>query len=88
MNTIGIFEAKTKFTAICEEVVRTGQGVIVSKRGQPMVMVAPVPSSLQSDRPDILSAWREWTRAHGDGETEFPEVWKLRGPTKKNPLAE
>jgi len=88
MKSVGIFEAKTKFTSICEQVVRTGQAVVVSKRGRPIVLVAPVPSGLQSKRPDILTAWREWTGAKGREETEFPEVWKLRGRTKPNPLTE
>ena len=88
MKTVGIFEAKTKFTSICEQVVRTGQAVVVSKRGRPIVLVAPIPSSLQSKRPDILTAWQEWTEAKGREEKEFPEVWKFRGRTKPNPLTE
>ncbi|MEX1117446.1 MAG: type II toxin-antitoxin system Phd/YefM family antitoxin [Terrimicrobiaceae bacterium] len=88
MKTVGIFEAKTKFTSLCEEVVRTGQAVVVSKRGAPMVLVSPVPSNFGSNRPDILRAWREWTDVRGPEESEFPVVWKLRGRTKNNPLTE
>ena len=88
MKSIGIFEAKTKFTSICEQVVRTGLAVVVSKRGQPMVQVAPLPPDLQNDRIDILTAWQEWTDTHGEEEADFPEVWKQRSRAKKNPLQE
>lgn len=88
MNTVGIFEAKTKFTALCEEVLKTGLPVLVSKRGRPMVLLAPVPAELQTTRPDILTAWQEWKSEEGHAPEDFPEVWKLRSRSKPNPLAE
>jgi antitoxin (DNA-binding transcriptional repressor) of toxin-antitoxin stability system len=88
MRRIGIFEAKTKFTALCEEVVRTGEATMVSKRGKPMVLVTPVPPSLASPREDIVSACRRWERDRGAGEGDFPEVWELRGEPKPDPLSD
>lgn len=88
MNAIGIFEAKTKFTAICEEVARSGRAVVVSKRGKPLVMVTPVPVALQSGRSDILTSWRDWKRTKEAGKEDFPDVSRLRAGTKSNPLAE
>lgn len=87
MNSVGIFEAKTKFTAICEDVARTRQAVVVSKRGKPMIMVAPIPAAVQFERPDILTAWRNWTEGRGAGKSDFPGDWKLRGRAMSNPLA-
>jgi prevent-host-death family protein len=88
MTTVGIFEAKTKFTSLCERVVKSGDVILVSKRGRPMVLLSPVPANYQSKRADILTAWREWSKSAGKMDTDFPEVWKLRGPNKSNPLAE
>ncbi len=88
MEAIGIFDAKTKFTSICEKVVRTGESIVVSKRGKPMVMVTPIPPHLGSERPDILTAWREWNELKGSIKGDFPEVWKSRSGTKPNPLKE
>jgi prevent-host-death family protein len=88
MEQVGIFEAKTKFTSLCEQVVRTGHSVVVSKRGHPMVMLTPVPANLQSDRSDILTAWREWNESDRARGADFPEVWKLRGRGKSSPLLE
>ena len=88
MKMVGIFEAKTKFTALCEEVVRTGLPTLVQKRGQPLVMVSPAPTGLSADRADILSDLKEWDANHGRGHGDFPEVWKMRGGVSGNPLEE
>ena len=42
MKTIGIFEAKTKLTEVCEEVSRTHQPVTVTRRGKPLVRIDPI----------------------------------------------
>ena len=88
MKSIGIFEAKTHFTAVCDEVVRTGVPTVVSKRGKPLVLVVPAPS--QAARPDILAAWRQWEATHPEGsaEPDFPDVVRLRGAPKPDPLTE
>jgi prevent-host-death family protein len=86
MNTVGIFEAKTKFTSLCEDVVKSGLPVMVSKRGRPIVLVTPVPAELQTDRPDILNAWQKWHSHAKNPQDEFPEVWKLRSRAKPSPL--
>ena len=84
MKFVGIFGAKTKFTAICEEVARTGQSTLVSKRGLPMVVVAPVPTAIANHREDILSAWQSWHQhqPQATAAPDFPKVWKMRHPSK------
>ena len=44
MKSIGIFEAKTKLSEICEEVSATGRPVLITRRGKPMVTIATVQS--------------------------------------------
>jgi len=90
MKKIGIFEAKTHFTSVCDEVARTGQPTLVSKRGKPLVLVTPVPPESGSDREDILTAWSRWEESHpaGGDEPDFPDIEQLRSDPKPNPLAE
>lgn len=88
VKTLGIFEAKTRFTALCEEVVRTGRPTLIQKRGRPMVLVTPVPPELSAQRPGILAAWQRWQEAHPRDHGEFPPVWRMRGRISENPLAE
>jgi len=52
MKTVGIFEAKTKLSEICEEVAQSGQSVLVTRRGKPLVRIDPVAS-------DRFSVWEE-----------------------------
>lgn len=87
---MGIFEAKTHFTSLCEEVVRTGQATLVSKRGKPLVLLTPAPAEATGDRDDILTAWEQWEESHpGTGdEPDFPDVREMRGEPKPNPLEE
>jgi prevent-host-death family protein len=42
MKTIGIFEAKTKLSEICEEVARTHVPVMITRRGAALVSIEPV----------------------------------------------
>lgn len=42
MKILGVFEAKTKFSEVCDEVFRTGRSVLVTKRGHPLVRIDPV----------------------------------------------
>jgi len=42
MKSVGIFEAKTKLSEICAEVSRSGVGVIITRRGKPLVRIDPV----------------------------------------------
>ena len=42
MRSVGLFEAKTKFSEICRGVATSGQAVVVTHRGKPMVRIEAV----------------------------------------------
>lgn len=86
MKTIGIFEAKTRFPALCESVAASRTPVLVSKRGRPLVVIEPVREELIGDRPDIHAAWRAWKAGHAEVPGDFPEIWRRREGAKSNPL--
>jgi antitoxin (DNA-binding transcriptional repressor) of toxin-antitoxin stability system len=91
VKAIGIFEAKTHLTAICSEIVRTGQPVLVQRRGKPLVLISAPPVELVNPLPDIHTAWAAWEREHGSAEgddADFPEVGEMRQDQLRNPLAE
>ena len=52
MRTVGIFEAKAKLSELCEEVARSGETVVVTRRGKPLVRIGPVMA-------DRFSVWEE-----------------------------
>jgi antitoxin (DNA-binding transcriptional repressor) of toxin-antitoxin stability system len=86
MKTIGIFEAKTHFPALCESVASTRTPVMVSKRGRPLVMIEPLTEEMVTGRADIHTAWRSWRAKHSEIPGDFPEVWRQRRRAKDSPL--
>jgi prevent-host-death family protein len=42
MKTIGMFEAKAKLSEICQRVARTGEPVLITRRGVPLVRIDPI----------------------------------------------
>ncbi len=41
-RTVGIFEAKRKFSEICARVAETGDEYVVTRRGRQLVRIVPV----------------------------------------------
>ena len=68
MNTIGIFEAKTKLSQICEQVHDTHEPVLITKRGVPLVRIEPI-----SSRSQVPSGIWERRQAFLDLYGELPE---------------
>ncbi len=88
MEEIGIFEAKTKFPGLCDQVVRSGAPVLIQRRGKPLVVLSPAQVSPENDG-GILDCWRSWESAHpNESGADFPEVWKVRHDKSQNPLEE
>ncbi|MCC5842118.1 MAG: type II toxin-antitoxin system Phd/YefM family antitoxin [Opitutales bacterium] len=85
MKTIGIFEAKTTLPSVCAEIARTGEPVLVSRRGKPFVMISPPPPSVLNERPDIHTAWKAWEEPEGEG--DFPDVGRMRQDRRESPFA-
>jgi prevent-host-death family protein len=67
MNTIGIFEAKTKFAQICEHVHETNESILITKRGVPLVRIEAVhfypqqASGIWKCRQTFLERYGEWS---------------------------
>ena len=84
MNAIGLFEAKTKFSEICERVAAQGVAVVVTRRGKPLVKIEPIPAT--GARPE--SVWdrrAEFERKHGPFTEDFTLPPRDR-QTWRNPL--
>lgn len=63
MRTIGTFEAKTHFAQLLADVQRTGESVIVQRRGKNVAVLerfeTKTDSSLQARRARVLGAFAE-----------------------------
>ena len=81
---MGIFEAKTKFSEICEEVATSGEPTEISRRGKPLVRIVPLPSNRESGSTvwDKVNAW-EAAEDASDSDFERPP----RKSTDRDPFA-
>jgi prevent-host-death family protein len=67
MKTVGLFEAKTRLSEICDEVARTGNSVTVTRRGKPLVRIDPV----EVDRFSVWEDRAEYIATRGRMKEEF-----------------
>ena len=84
MKTIGIFEAQTKLSEVCEEVARTGCATEICRRGKPLVRIVPLPdeTSAKSEVWELVSDW-ESTHPATEEREEFerpPQISSDRDP--------
>ena len=58
MRSVSVSEAKAKLSEICDEVARTGESVIVTRRGKPLVRIEPAAIDTRSvweDRAEYIA---------------------------------
>lgn len=68
-KTLGLFEAKTKLSELCEQVARTREGVTITRRGKPLVRILPV----DDQPPSILERRRAYMKLHARREPDDAE---------------
>lgn len=77
MKTLGISEFKTHCIRLLKEAKRSKEPFVVTRRGEPLVRIEPIPGSAKSRR---LGALRAQTEIHGDlVRTDFADEWELEG---------
>jgi prevent-host-death family protein len=80
--TVGIFEAKAKLSDLCGRVERRGERIVITRRGRPVAVLAPVESE---QRESVWEARDRFVRKHGP----FPvlELPKRRKEKLRDPFA-
>ncbi|MDA1044178.1 MAG: type II toxin-antitoxin system Phd/YefM family antitoxin [Verrucomicrobia bacterium] len=81
MKAIGIFEAKTKFSEVCELVAESHEAITVTKRGKPLVRIVPIDS-------DVLTI-RERREAYmaGPGKDDMPDTEDFEPPERSSDVS-
>jgi prevent-host-death family protein len=83
MKRLGIFEIKTKLSQVCEEVAQTGESVLVTRRGKPLVRIDPLDTSEERGS-SVWEARERFEAAYGVPD-DFPDIERRRDPAK-NPF--
>jgi prevent-host-death family protein len=87
MNTIGIFEAKTKLSQVCEQVYETKEPVLITKRGVPFVRIEPL-RSLSPHTSQIWERRKAFIDQYGELSPEFELPARETSLQYENPLDE
>lgn len=86
MKDVGIFEAKTKLSELCEMVHRTGESVLVTRRGRPFVRIVPLEKPAGTGSA-VWEARERYDSEYGpDDIPEFPTLHREPEPVY-NPFA-
>jgi prevent-host-death family protein len=68
---IGLFEAKTRFSEICESVAQSKQAVTVTRRGKPLVLILPAEEQFQSILQRRVAYMKRYGRLEQVDEEDF-----------------
>jgi prevent-host-death family protein len=84
MTTIGLFEAKTRFSEVCEQVSKRREPVVITRRGRPIARIEPISPGHETGS-SVWSARREWEVKHGPLRERFNPP-RRAAQTWRNPL--
>ncbi len=84
MMTIGLFEAKTRLSEVCEQVSKRRESVVITRRGHPIARIEPI-SPGHGLGSSVWSARRDWEKKHGPLREKFSLPRRAR-QTWRNPL--
>lgn len=73
MKTVGVFEAKTKLTALLEQVAR-GEQVTITKHGTPVARLVPVERRDRDQVKDAIARLKRFSRQQTLGGLSLREL--------------
>ncbi|MCH2155434.1 MAG: type II toxin-antitoxin system Phd/YefM family antitoxin [Opitutales bacterium] len=71
MKLVKLYDAKNRFSEICAELERTGETVVVTKRGKPVARLVPADKLIQQRPTSVWDTVQESKACYGPIEDEF-----------------
>ncbi|MEZ4270766.1 MAG: type II toxin-antitoxin system Phd/YefM family antitoxin [Myxococcota bacterium] len=84
MKTIGLFEAKTHLSELCDQVDRTREPILITRRGCPLARIVPAENATQ--REGIWEAHERFLETQGEPDEDFNAPDRA-GDFRSDPLA-
>lgn len=84
MTMVGIIQAKTQFSKLCERVAKRREPIVITRRGRPLVRLEPI-SAGNGKKSSVWSARAAWDAKHGPVREKFSLPARSR-QTWRNPL--
>lgn len=81
MKSVGVFEAKTRFSEICHEIAVSGVAITVTHRGKPLVRIEPIHNE-QLKSKNVWDYRDQYVQENGPLTEEFdlprrePQSWR------------
>lgn len=85
MKTVGLFEAKTKLSEICDRVATAGELYTVTRRGRPVAVIMPVKAKVKARSIWDLRDAEERRRGAWTEDFDLPSR-QLAKDSYKNPI--
>jgi prevent-host-death family protein len=75
VKSVPLFDAKNRFSELCETVARSGEPCLVTRRGKPLVQVIPVAGGPNHPRASVWDTLAEGETRYGplEEEIELPD---------------
>ena len=86
MKAIGLFEAKTRLSEICDSVESSGEGVVVTRRGKPWVRIEPIRRERATTVQERREAWLSKESGRSAREPEFEPAARDKSAAPEAPL--
>jgi prevent-host-death family protein len=86
VKTVPLFDAKNRFSELCETVARSGEPCLVTRRGKPLVQVIPVAGGPDHPRASVWDTWAEVRAKYGPIEEEIDLPERVVGSNRPSPL--
>lgn len=86
MKTLGLFETKNKLSEVCENVASSGEPVVVTRHGKPLVRIVPVTMD-DTVNPSVWDTVAESSAKYGELRDELVLPPRHAARNRKSPIA-
>ena len=85
MKVMNLFETKNRLSEVCDQVLTTGEPVVVTRRGKAIVQIVPIQA--QDARESVWNTVAESRAKYGAITEEFDVPDRQVGSNRSDPLA-
>lgn len=86
VKSVPLFDAKNRFSELCETVARSGEPCLITRRGKPLVQVISVAAGPDHPHASVWDTWAEGKARHGPLEEEIELPERVAGNNRPSPL--
>jgi prevent-host-death family protein len=86
LKTVKLFDAKNRFSELCDAVARTGEPCLVTRRGKPLVQVIPIVGGRDNPLASVWDTLAEGRVKYGPIEDEMELPVRVVSGNRPSPV--